>query len=110
MRSRSRYIDGLYKIVEQEKQERKLAKRQEAVPPPPVKCLEQQLMGYFRTLSQEQLQRPWTMNEIILAGNLKGKCRNRPHPQKISEILERHNWRRHRTYGVNAGRYWLPPE
>ena len=103
------YIDGLYKIVEQEKQERKLSKQQEAVPPPPVKSLEQQLMGYFRTLSQEQLKRPWTMIEIIEVADLKGKSRDRPHPQQISKILERHNWRRYRAYGVNAGRYWLPP-
>jgi len=103
------YIDGLYKIVEQEKQERKLVMQQEAVPPPPVKCLEQQLMGYFRTLSQEQLKRPWTMIEIIEVADLKGISRDRPHPQQISEILKRYNWRRYRAYGVNAGRYWLPP-
>jgi hypothetical protein len=105
----SRYIEGLYKIVEQEKQERELAMQQEAASPPSVKSLEQQLVEYFRTLSHEQLQCPWTMNEIIMSGNLKGKFRDRPHPQQVAEILKRLSWKRRRTYGVNSGRYWLHP-
>jgi hypothetical protein len=77
MRSRSSYIDGLNKIVEKQKQER--AKQEEASPPP-VKSLEQQLMGYFRTLNQEQLKRPWTMEEFLAC--VEGTYSKRSHPQK----------------------------
>jgi hypothetical protein len=103
------YIESLHQHVEQVKQERKLSKQQEAVPPPPVKCLEQQLMGYFRTLSQEQLKRPWTMIEIIEVADLKGISRDRPHPQKIAEILRRHGWQSRRVYGAHGGRQWFSP-
>ena len=107
------YIENLHKHVEQVNNEKQRAKQQEVAAlqtmPPPVKSLEQQLTCYFRTLSQEQLKRPRTMIEIIQAADLKGKFREHPHPQKISEILGRLNWRRHRAYGANAGRYWLPP-
>ena len=108
------YIDGLCKIVEQEKQERELA-RQEVTASlqtmhPDVKPLEQQLVEFFRTLSPEQLKRPWTMDDIIGSGKLRGKLRGLPHPQQVSDILKRLNWRKVRLYGQHAGkRVWIPP-
>jgi hypothetical protein len=108
---RSSYIDGLYKIVEQEKQERELAKEQELASlqtmQPPIKCLEQQILELVRSLSSDQLTRPWTMDEFVM--RLGGKYRDRPHPQQVGEILKRFNWERRRSYGKNSGRYWLPP-
>ena len=106
------YIDGLYKLVEQEKQERELAKQREVsslqTMQPPVKSLEQQFLELVRSVSPDQLNRRWTMAEFVM--RLEGTHSARPHPQKISSILERYNWRRHRAYGKeNSGRYWLPP-
>ena len=107
MRGKSSYIAGLYKMLELQ-QERELAKQD---PSPPVKSLESQLIQFFRTLSKEQLRHPWTMNEIILAGNLTGKYRDRPHPQQVAEILTRNAWTKRRLYGAEYGgkRYWSPP-
>ncbi len=108
------YIEGLHKIVEE--QERELAKHQEATSfqtmQAPAKGLELQLTEFFRTLSKEQLRHPWTMNEIILAGDLKGKYRDRPHPQQVAEILTRYGWTKRRLYAAEfAGkRYWFSPE
>jgi len=110
------YIDGLCKIVEQEKQERELA-RQEVTASlqtmhPDVKPLEQQLVEFFRTLSPEQLKRPWTMDDIIGSGKLRGKHPGGlPHPQQVSDILKRLNWRKARLYGAHGGkRVWLAPK
>ena len=99
------YIDGLNKLVDQE---RELAEQD---PPPPVESLEQQLLQFLRTLSKEQLRHPWTISQIIGAGNLIGKYRDRPHPQNIAEILTRNGWTKRRLYGAEfAGkRYWFPP-
>lgn len=112
MRSRNSYIDGLYKIVEQEKHERKVSKQQEEASlqtmQPPAKGLEQQILELLRSLSSDQLNRPWTMAEFVM--RLKGKYRDRPHPQQVAEILTRYKWRRQRAYGLNAGRYWFPPK
>ena len=103
-----RYIDGLYKIVEQEKQERELAKKKEAASlqtmQPPVKSLETQILALTRSRGSD---RPWTMEEFLAC--TKGTHSERSHPQKVAEILLKHNWQRHRKYGSNAGRYWLPP-
>ncbi|MBT4889130.1 MAG: hypothetical protein HON65_06215 [Rhodospirillales bacterium] len=95
--------------MEQQHQERELAKQEAS--PPPVKSLEDQLVQFIRTLSKEQLRHPWTMNEIILAGNLTGKYRDRPHPQQVAEILTRNAWTKRRLYGAEYGgkRYWSPP-
>ncbi len=105
------YMESLHKLVEEQDKARELAKQQETAAlqtmQPSVKLLEQQFFELVRSLNSDQLNRPWTMSEFVM--RLKGKYRNRPHPQKISEILKRHNWRRHRTYGINTGRYWLPP-
>ena len=105
---RNSYIDGLYKMVELQNQERELAKRQEANEPKTFQTaprpLEQQVLELTRSRGSD---RPWTMEEFLAC--LEGAYCERTHPQKVSEILLKHNWRRHRTYGKNAGRYWLPP-
>jgi hypothetical protein len=102
------YIESLHRQVEQANKDRELIKEEK---PPPVKCVEEQLVQFIRTLSKEQLGHPWTMNEIILAGDLKGKYRDRPHPQQVAEILTRNAWTKRRLYGAGfAGkRYWFPP-
>jgi hypothetical protein len=101
------YIDGLYKMVEQENEKRELAKQQDqksqTIQTAPIP-LEQQILDLTRGHNSD---RKWTMAEFIAC--LTGTYSEQTHPQKISEILKRHNWRRHRTYGKNAGRYWLPP-
>jgi hypothetical protein len=100
------YIESLRRQVEQADKERELVK--EAATPPTVKSLDQQLTEYLRTLSKEQLSTPFTMNEIILAGDLKGKYRNSPHPQQVAEILTRNGWTKRRLYGEYGGkRYWF---
>ena len=107
------YIDGLYKIVELEKQERELAKQQEAASLqtilPPVKPLEQQMVEFFRSLSASQINRPWSLREIT--SQLEGKYRDRPHPQLVANELLKLSWQRRRLYGAEwAGRrYWFPP-
>ncbi len=109
------YIKNLYKHVEAENKKKEQVRQKEAASlqtmPPPVKGLEQQLVEFFRTQSQEQLKRPWTMDEIILAGDLKGKYRDRPHPQQVAEILTRYAWTKRRLYGAAYGgkRYWFAP-
>jgi hypothetical protein len=107
MRGKSSYITGLYKLSEQQ-QQRELAKRE---PTPPAMSLEQQLFRFLRTLSKEQLRHPWTMDQIILYGNLTGKYRDRPHPQNVAEILTRIGWTKRRLYSAEFGgkRYWFPP-
>ncbi len=110
------YIDGLYKHLEKVNVEREQVRQKEAsslqTMQPPVKGLELQLTEFFRTLSQEQLKRPWTMDEIILSGDLTGKMRDRPHPQQVAEILTRYGWTKRRLYAAEYGgkRYWFPPE
>jgi hypothetical protein len=107
MRGKSSYIAGLYKMSEQW-QERELAKQELS---PPVKTLESQLIQFLRTLSKEQLRHPWTMDQIILSGDLKGKYRDRPHPQNVAKILTRNAWTKRRLYSAEFGgkRYWFPP-
>ncbi len=105
---RSAYIDGLYKMVEQQNQERELAKKQEATLPPPVKSLEQQLVEYLRTLPVSQAKQPIHMPDLVL--HLQGKYRQNPHPQLVAEELRKLGYERRRLYGVHEGkRYWFPP-
>ena len=108
MSIRGSFIDGLYKILEQQQQERELVKEENATPP--VKSLEEQLVMYFRSLSPAQLSRPFTMNEIIMSGNLTGKMLDRPHPQQVAEVQTRKGWTKRRLYGVEYGgkRYCFP--
>jgi hypothetical protein len=106
-----RYIEGLRRHVDRVNQERGQAASIQTMQPQ-IKPLEQQLVEFLRTLSQEQLRHPWTMNQIVLSGELNGKIRNRPHPQNVAEILVKLNWRKVRLYGAEFGgkRYWIPPE
>lgn len=107
------YIDGLYKHLEKVEEERKQAKQQETASlqtmHPPVKPLELQLVEYFRTLSQTQTSRPWSLSELIV--QLEGKYSDRPHPQQVGEILRKLGWQRRRVYGTQGRgrRYWFPP-
>ncbi len=105
---RSAYIDGLYKLVERQSEERELAKQQEqkrqTLQPAP-KPLEQQVLDLTRGHNPDK---KWTMAEFLAC--TEGTYSENSHPQKIAEILMRHKWRRYRSYGQNAGRYWLPPE
>ena len=102
------YIKYLYKFVEQQNQERELAKQLDAKKHQTLqsapKPLEQQVLKLTRSRGSD---RSWTMAEFVVS--LEGTHSQHPHPQKIAEILLRHNWKRHRTYGKNAGRYWMPP-
>jgi tRNA(Ile)-lysidine synthase TilS/MesJ len=108
------YIDGLYKHLEKVEKEREQAKESAAAElqtsmQPPVKPLEQQIVEFFRSLSNTQISRPWSLREITL--QLEGKYRDRPHPQQVGEILRKLGWQRRRLYGAEwAGkRYWFPP-
>ena len=109
----SNYIDGLYKIIEQEKEEHELARQKEAAAlqtmHPGVKPLELQLVEFFRTLSPEQLNRPWTMDQITI--KLQGKFHDHPHPQMVATELRKMGWQRRRLYSHQADgrRYWFPP-
>jgi hypothetical protein len=110
----SSYISGLYKNLEKVEKERAQAEMSAAAEHTPVsmpaKPLERQIVEYFRSISPAQLSRPWTLNEIIMSGNLTGIYRDRPHPQQVGDILRRLSWRRCRLYGAHGGnRYWLPP-
>jgi hypothetical protein len=103
------YLQSLHKHVEQVNQEREQAKQQEAVTPPPAKPLERQLIELFRTVSEEQMSRPWTMDEITL--QCRGKYRRHPHPQQVATELRKMGWQSRRVYGTQAAgrRYWFPP-
>jgi len=106
------YIDGLYKIVEQEKQERELAKQKDIAAlqtrRPEVKPLEQQLVEHFRSLSSSQVKEPLLISDLI--HHLKGRIRDHPHPQLVASELRKLGWQRRRLWGVQEGkRLWFPP-
>jgi hypothetical protein len=109
----SSYIDSLYKHLEKVEMEKAQVKQDAAAKlqadvKPMVKPLEQQLVEYFRTLSQEQLSRPRTMDEITI--QLQGKYRDHPHPQLVSAELRKLGFERRRLYGDYGGkRMWFPP-
>jgi hypothetical protein len=107
------YIESLRKHVETHIEERELAKQQEALSRQTMqsltKPLEQQLIELLRTLSPDQLYRHWTMEDFVM--RLKGRFRDRPHPQKVGEALRKLGWQRRRVYGAQGDgkRYWFPP-
>jgi len=103
------YIKNLYNIVEAENNKKEQVRRQEAASlqtmQPSVKGIEQQILELLRSLSSDQLSRPWTMAEFVM--RLEGKYRDRPHPQQVAEILRKQGWKRRRIYGMGGGRrYW----
>jgi hypothetical protein len=105
------YIDGLYKIVEQEKQERELARQKVAASlqtiHPPVKPLEQQLVEHFRS-SPSRAKEPLLISDLVY--HLRGRIRDHPHPQLVADELRKLGWQRRRLWGAHEGkRYWFPP-
>ena len=60
---RNSYITGLYKLVEQQQQERQLTKE---APMQTVKPLDQQLVELIRTFNKEQLSRGWHISEFVM--------------------------------------------
>jgi hypothetical protein len=97
------YIDGLYKLVEQESQ------KPQNLQQPPVKSLEQQLIELIRTFNKEQLSRGLHITEFTL--RTKGKFADHSHPQLVAEILIKLNWQKRRVYnaamGINGVRLWF---
>ncbi len=106
------YIESLHKHVEQENKARDLVKQQEVerlqTMQPVVKPLGQQLVRFFRSLSETQIDRAWSLSEIAL--QLDGKYRDHPHPQNVAAELYKAGWARRRVYGAGGGkRMWFPP-
>ena len=108
------YIDGLYKHLEKVEKEREQAKESAAAElqtsmQPSVKPLEQQLIGFFRSLPPSRAEKPLLMSDII--HHLRGRYRDKPHAQQVATELRKLGWQRRRLYGAEwAGRrYWFPP-
>ena len=105
------YIDGLYKIVEQEKQERELAGQKVAASlqtmHSPVKPLGLQLVEHFRS-SPFRAKEPLLISDLVY--HLRGRIRDHPHPQLVADELRKLGWQRRRLWGAHEGkRFWFPP-
>ncbi|MBT8002172.1 MAG: hypothetical protein HN578_04550 [Rhodospirillales bacterium] len=106
------YIDGLYKKVEQEKQERELAKPKGIAAlqtkHSPVKSLGQQLVEHFRSLPLSRAKEPLLISDLVY--HLRGRMRDHPHPQLVADELRKLGWQRRRLWGAHEGkRFWFPP-
>ena len=103
------YIESLHRHVAQADKERDQDKQKTLQPT--VKPLEQQLVELLRTFNKEQLSRGWHISEFVM--RTKGTFADHSHPQLVSEILTRLNWRKRRVYnaalGINGVRLWFPP-
>jgi hypothetical protein len=74
-----------------------------------TKPLTEQIEELMRSLPPQLRDRPWSMTDLVC--RLRGKYRDRPHPQQVGEALRKlGGWRRVRLYGKYDGtRLWLPP-
>lgn len=70
--------------------------------------LEEKLIMWIETLTQEQLKRPYKTSEVIKLASLNGKYRERPALQEVSQLLRKHGFIHKRSW-TNASRnqrYW----
>lgn len=74
-----------------------------------VNPLTDQITDLMNSLPPALRDRPWGMGELVL--RLRGKYRDRPHPQNVGAALRTLGWQRFRCWsrGFNGVRVWVPP-
>jgi hypothetical protein len=103
--------EPLYKQIERLKSEviaRNLITKEASVNTLPIHTLEEKIVLWIKSLTQVQLERPYTTLEVIRLASLKGKYRDCPALQEVAQILRKHGFehKRNWTKASRNQRYW----
>ena len=106
------YIDELKEVAVEAKRQHHETNAKFRYADPRVLChkaLTEQLIELFRSLPPAQVNRRWSMDELVT--RLQGRYSARPHPMNVGQALRVLGWvqRRDGTRDGGGRRYWSFP-